>query len=367
MSRILFMILAFLTTVAGPGCRESAADRGPEDKSAGDKGGVTVASGGHVAFRGPISAPACARYGAPVARGTIGGEKLREISGLVASRRHHGTFWAHVDHGKSKARLFAIDAAGRHVATVRLKGVDPIDTEDIAMGPCAAMGPQSKVPCIYLGDVGDNPHKRNHVVVYRVREPTALPPPPLPGARAETVKIGKRDVEHLRFRYPKAPGGQARSQARLEHPNAEAMVVLDDTRIVVFSKRKDGISDVFRVAAAAAGVATAERIGSLDLRVPPGNVEGGSPATAADLSAEGRWLAVRTYARLFVFDLGGALALPADGARGALATAARLEVRAGADQQGESVCWDATGGLWHVSEITAGSADVPLWRIPCAP
>ena len=351
------MIGALLASAAVVCCKETAAD----------KPGAAPANVAQVTAHGPASAPACVRYGAPVARGALGGDRLRELSGLVASRRHRGKFWSHVDHGKSKARIFALSESGAHVATFRLKGVDPIDTEDIAMGPCAAAGARAALPCIYLGDVGDNPHERDHVVVFRVEEPATLPPPPAMGEQIDGRKIGKREVEHLRFRYPKAPGVDAQLRPQVERPNVEAMVVLADTRIVLLSKRKDGISDVFRVTPAAAGVATAERIGSLDLRAPLGNVEGASPTTAADLGGSDRWLAVRTYARLFVFDVGGALALPAAQAARALTAAPRTEIPAGKDSQGESVCWDASGGLWHTSEIPKDAANVPLWRIPCAP
>lgn len=358
MSRIFTIgwpaIACVLFVVCGA-CKETAAS------------GSKVAPGAAVGVTaGAVAPPACARYAEPSEVGRFGAERLRELSGLAASRRHPGLLWGHVDHGKSKARIFAINEKGRHVATYRLKGVDPIDTEDIAIAPCAAAGQRAALPCIYLGDVGDNSHSREQVVVYRVEEPDSLPSPPPPGAKVDGKKIGKRKVEHLRLRYPAAPGVDARRRAQVEHPNVEAMVVLADTRIVLLSKRKDGTSDVFRVAAAATGLTTAERLGSLDLRVPPGNVQAASPTTAADLSADGRWLAMRTYGRLFVFDAGDALTLPAAQAAVALSRAPRTEIKAGVESQGEAVCWDRGEGLWHASEIGKGEPNAPLWRIACA-
>ncbi len=332
--------------------------------------GQPPAQGGGVALPGNAtgtSRPACQRYGAAVESGRITSDKLREISGLAASGLHRGVLWGHNDAGKSKARLFAISTTGRHLSTWKLKGVDPVDTEDVAVAPCAALGPRALYSCIYLGDVGDNEHKRDYVAVYRVQEPHTLPPMAAAGERAPVERFKKKKVTHLRLRYPKASQVSARLRARAERPNSEAMVVLRDTRMVMITKRNDGIARVFRAAPDPAGIALAKPLGTLELRVPPGNADTASPATGADLTADGRWLAVRTYARLFVFDTAGALRAPPAQARAMLARATRIEVKAGYDSQGEAVCWARRGGLWHASESVNKRVNVPLWRIRCAP
>ncbi len=315
----------------------------------------------------PAAAPACRAYSATVERGRVTSEKLRELSGLAASARHSGVLWGHNDAGQAKARLFALSTSGRHLATWKLKGVKPVDTEDIAIAPCAPVGPRARRSCIYLADIGDNEHRRDQLVVYRVAEPAAMPVAVTGAVSVPMVKIKKKKTEHLRFRYPPAPQVSARQRGAEERANAEAMVVLPDTRVVLITKRSDGIARVFRVPPDPAGIAVAERLGDLELRVPPGNNESASKATGADLTPDGRWLAVRTYARLFVYDVGGALASPAESARVALAKATRVEVKAGFDSQGEAVCWGRRGGLWHTSESVNKKVDVPLWHIPCAP
>jgi hypothetical protein len=312
-----------------------------------------------------VTAPACVRYGKAVQRGRLTSARLREISGLAASARHKGVLWGHNDAGKNKARLFAISTTGKHLATWRLKGVKAVDTEDIAVAPCAPVGPRAASSCIYLADVGDNEHKRAFLTVYRVEEPATLPAPAAAGQPVPKERLKKKHTEHLRFEYPPAARFNARQRGAEEHANVEAMVVLPDTRVVLISKRADGIARVYRAPPDPAGIAIAEGLGDLELRVPPGNIESASKATGADLSRDGRWLAVRTYSRLFVFDVGAALAAPAGSARTALARAPRVEIKSGFDSQGEAVCWDPQGGLWHTSESVKKTVNVPLWRIEC--
>jgi hypothetical protein len=205
--------------------------------------------------------------------GTVRDPALREISGIDAGSASPGVWWLHNDSG-NPARLFAIDRRGRTLRTYSLAGVTAVDWEDIAVGP----GPTPGASYLYVGDIGDNGANRSEVQVLRVREPTVSP------GRAVTLD----DVATLRLRYPDGPR------------NAEALVVDPQRRqLYVIEKRQDGRpAGIYR---APAGLpdgsrTTLRRVGALRLGAGLGNA-----VTAADVSADGARLAVRTYGAVLLW------------------------------------------------------------------
>src|SRR5262245_54985724 len=98
---------------------------------------------------------ACAAYDEPRAGRRGQDDAATEISGLVQSRLDPRLLWAHNDDG-GRAELLAIDRTGALRAVVDLGGAEPIDLEDLAIGP----GPGDR-PHIYLGDIGDNTLERD--------------------------------------------------------------------------------------------------------------------------------------------------------------------------------------------------------------
>ena len=103
--------------------------------------------------------------------GALASRDLDEVSGLVASSREDGVFFVNNDSGDS-ARFFAIDRTGKLLATYTYSRNAVVDCEEIARGPCDA--PRDVESCLFIGDVGDNAARRDHVVVYRVREPKVI-------------------------------------------------------------------------------------------------------------------------------------------------------------------------------------------------
>ena len=309
--------------------------------------------------------PVCRRYAMPRKRGLIRSDSLDEISGIAASHTVEDRFWVHNDSGEDKALIFAIDSAGRHHVTYRLKGVEPVDTEDIAIGPCGSPPAEREKPCIYLADIGDNDHERDWAVVYRVEEPSALVGEISSAGQPAKGKFKKRAVARFSFRYPAVQSASAALKRGMEHPNAEAMVVLPDARIVILTKRASGGAGVYRFRPDPTRTVVAEHIGDLNLRLVHADDTTGSPATGADLTDDGQWLVVRTYMTIYVFHVGDSLMAPAAEARQALASAPRSVVKEGFDLQGEAICWDRKAGLWHTSENLHPQVKVPLWRIEC--
>ncbi|MEU8549994.1 hypothetical protein AB0C81_23920 [Streptomyces roseoverticillatus] len=139
----------------------------------------------------PAAGASASASSAPAASGfTIEDPRIKESSGLAASRTHPGVYWTHNDSGDG-AYVYAVDSStGRTVATVTLAGIEPRDVEAISIGPDGD---------IYLGDIGDNFGGRwPEVWIYRFPEPKTLKDTTLTPTRY-TVRYddGPRDAESL--------------------------------------------------------------------------------------------------------------------------------------------------------------------------
>lgn len=166
---------------------------------------------------GPVLAAACAvvlgtavpaaAADAPQREFTIADPRITESSGLAASTVHPGVYWTHND-SDDGPYVYAVDAKGRTVATVTLRGVKPRDVEAISTGP----GGQ-----LYVADTGDNLDGTwPEVWIYRFAEPKDL--------RDQSV-----DVVRYRVRYEDGPR------------DAEALMVHPVTgRAYIASKRQGG-------------------------------------------------------------------------------------------------------------------------------
>ena len=78
--------------------------------------------------------------------GSLENPKIDEASALARSQREPGVLWTLNDDGK--ARLFAIDGAGRDRGDVDLKGADNDDWEDLASFTLAGD------PYLVVADIG---------------------------------------------------------------------------------------------------------------------------------------------------------------------------------------------------------------------
>ncbi|TBR09531.1 MAG: hypothetical protein EPO46_09215 [Lysobacter sp.] len=205
--------------------------------------------------------------------------ELAEISGLAASSRHPGTLWMH-DDGGNPAKLFAVDRNGDRIATFRVEGVPKTDWEDIA---AFQRGGRSY---LLVADTGDNGGLRRTLQLHVFEEP------------AELVNARLRPVWSIVFRWPDGPR------------DVEAVAV-DSARneVLLISKRRQP-PELFRLPLAASPrePVVAERIARLRMPAPLAP-QGGTNArpplaaqvTAADISPDGRRLAVMTYRYLLVY------------------------------------------------------------------
>jgi hypothetical protein len=237
--------------------------------------------------------------------------ELSEGSGIAASRSYPGVLWAHNDSGASV--LVGLDEHGTVVAQVRVPGAQVDDWEDIAVGPCP------RGSCIYIGDIGDNNGTRRQVTIYRVPEPAPS---------ATTTE----PAEAFHARYPDGP------------LDAESLFVTASSEIFVVTKGDPGPIALYRLPALAGGkVLQLERAGA---PAAGGKSNASDRPTAADISADGRWVAVRTsdYVAFFAAK---------DFVAGRWNEAFRADVRELREPQGEGVTFGRDGAVFLLGEGTA--------------
>ena len=92
---------------------------------------------------------------------SIGTHHVPEGSGIVASRAYPGIYWMIADSG-NPANLYAIDSTGATKNIFPVAGATNYDWEDIAIDSNGH---------IWIGDIGDNSQVRSDYVLYRVSEP----------------------------------------------------------------------------------------------------------------------------------------------------------------------------------------------------
>ena len=188
-----------------------------------------------------------------------------ECSGIVASRKHAGIYWVHNDSG-NPAALYAVKEDGELVGEFAV-GATNEDWEDIAIDDEGRL---------YIADVGNNGGKRKQVVVYRVDEP----------GPTKSKEVGRLKVSATwKLEFPATPF------------DCEAMFVHGGYGYLVSKIYFGGQAGVYRFALTEAEKPVVlEKVGSVPVR---------TPVTAADISADGKRLAVLSVAGLNVFEIEG--------------------------------------------------------------
>lgn len=266
------------------------------------------------------SAPVC-RPAGPIVRLP----ELPEASGLAASTTASGRLWAHNDSGEPE--LFAIEQDGRVAGRVSLSGAGVEDWEALASAPCGDR------TCLYVGDIGDNNANRDDVVVYQVPEP-----------RATQGTAGVTGA--FRASYPDGPR------------DAETLLATPDGRLFIVTKGSTGGIALYRfprqqrtgvrVLLELMGVLTEHEVDS-ERRITDGAV-----------SPDGRWVALRTHARLTFYPAAGFL----DGRWNA---ARHVDLSPVGEPQGEAVSFGPADRLFLAGEGGGGSRPGTLAVLSCRP
>src|SRR6266550_166396 len=192
--------------------------------------------------------------------------RIKESSGVVASRRYTNVYWTHNDGGGPKKQvLYAIDREGNTRAFFSVIGATLRDWEDIAIDDGGH---------IYIGDIGNNESKRDTLAVYEIEEPNP---------QAGTGDVSPKHAWNLKF--PKAPF------------DCESLFVWKDYGYVVSKVFDKARAEIFRFPL---------RDTNAPLRlelVATTKIE--SPVTGADISADGTLLGLVAKNGAYVFRIDG--------------------------------------------------------------
>ncbi|MEN8144135.1 MAG: hypothetical protein ABFS14_04215 [Gemmatimonadota bacterium] len=261
-------------------------------------------------------------------------DELAEASGIVRDPLHPGVYWLHNDSGNAPV-LFAVDTLGTVLGSVRLTGALLLDAEDLALGRCDGDW------CLYIGDVGDNFAQRLNVLVHRI----ALPELPSGG---EQIEAGIDETYVLQY-----PGGA---------DDVESLVVDSERReMLLFTKGRRGTSALLaatfdELEAAAGSAVTLRNVGVVPVEIGAGT----SMLTAADISPDGQWLALRSYESLHVFSWAGTEGF--DPARAPETTGLGTPP----EPQGEGIGFAADGRTLYLASEARAGGNQRLSRVNCS-
>jgi hypothetical protein len=193
--------------------------------------------------------------------GRLDREKVVESSGLELADAE-GDLWTHGDGGNT-ARLYKVTPQGDLLQTLDLAPLLNIDWEDLA---------QDDEKRLYIGDFGNNQNKRRNLRIYRLSGPDL------------------KQVDTIRFEYPDQRQFPPRKPAR--NFDCEAFYYYQDS-LYLFTKNRSKSRWVKQyVLPAKPGHHTARLADSLQID---------TWITAADISPDGRQVALLGYGHVYLF------------------------------------------------------------------
>jgi hypothetical protein len=250
----------------------------------------------------------------------------------------------HINDSGDLGRFYVTSRDGGGTRVVTIQGFDPVDVEDMAVGPCG------EATCVVIADVGDNLARRTETELVVIDEELPFSATVTPLAR-------------VRMRYADGP---VDAEAVALHPNGDLFIL---TKTADYTRLEVEPSILYRLpyaewSGAGPGVRTADRWGVLDLSAIASDRFAGSLPTAMDISADGQRLLVLTYLNAFEFytDIGTSPLMPTS------------EMIAGVDyqeiairllEQQESVAYLPSGWGFLYTTESASPQGGPIIRVVC--
>jgi hypothetical protein len=247
---------------------------------------------------------------------------VNEASGVAASRRTGGVLWTHNDSGQPV--LYAFSTDGQLRARIQVAGAEVDDWEDVAVGSC------SSGSCVYIADIGDNKASRRNITIYRVPEPSLN----------DTITAR---AEALSAVYPEGPR------------DAEGIFVGPDGALYVVTKGEGSPISVYRFPQppAPGTVMPLQRVATL-----AGDANKAQRVTDADMSPDGKWVALRTLDAVEFYRADTLL-------RGKPETPMIVDVKSLREPQGEGLGFDRDGTVFLAGESGDGTRGGTLARLSC--
>jgi SLA1 homology domain 1, SHD1 len=250
-------------------------------------------------------------YGLGQTIATLKDIAIDESSGVACSRALDGAFWTHNDSG-GDAQLYLFDRSGRDLGSCRLEGVDAFDWEDMASFV------RDGKNYLLVGDCGNNGLAATIHVLHLVEEPQADLEK---GVRSNTVPV----AQTIFFTFED------------DHRDCEALAVDTNADCIYFAtKQREGGTLVYELPWSKIEPETAipaKRIATLDI----------PPATAMDISPDGRRAVILTYGEAYEYQREGE-----ESWQEAFAKPAR-KIVVPERIQGESICYGRDGKTLYLT------------------
>jgi hypothetical protein len=198
--------------------------------------------------------------------------KLRENSGMAILDPNKVWF---IEDGRNADKIYEVDLNGSLLREFEVKNAKNQDWEDLAADQDGN---------VYIADLGNNQHNRDEFVIYKIPDP-----------RKE--KGDKIDAEEIRFQYPPKKGKQA--DGKPQRHDSEAIFYRAGYLFIITKDRSrpfSGEAFIYKVPARK-GEYQAQLVGSFT----PCSERGICEVTAADISPDGKKIALLGYGMLWVF------------------------------------------------------------------
>jgi hypothetical protein len=191
---------------------------------------------------------------------------LDEASGIARSNSNPNMFWLHEDSG-SGAHVYLYNAKGERQQRYSITGIAARDYEDIAIHTT------SGISTVYLGDIGDNNKSRKNIAIYAFEEPVFT---------GDSLHNQIDNAVTYSLTYPNE-----------EAHNCEAFFMDPVTgNLWLFTKAK-GICKVFTVDLQT-NATILRLVGEINIRF--------QEITAADISANGQHIAIKSYEYVYYWE-----------------------------------------------------------------
>jgi hypothetical protein len=282
--------------------------------------------------------PQACTWGTPTEIGTLDAV-VNESSGMAISRRIPNRSYRVNDSGDS-GRFFTMDLSGRALKIVNVTGFEPLDNEDMAVGPC-----NESMDCIFIGDIGDNSRRRQTLELAVIEERADFP--------SEV-----RAIYRVRMKYPDGPHD---AEALGVHPDGSVYIITKDfTRSQIFRLKRDQWRRNSRNA-----VEVLEPVAVLDwAMLRPSTLAFTRQVTGMDIAPDGKRFLLLNYtdAMEFFVDLSASNQDPTKWKEGKDYKVIRLTTL----EQEEAIAYLPNGrSLLYDTERTPNARSARIMRIDC--
>jgi hypothetical protein len=235
-----------------------------------------------------LSAAPCLQWKNPERLGILD-KRIMESSGIEISGQFQNRIY-HINDSGSKGEFYITDFNGQFQELVSIKNFNPVDTEDMSLGPC---GDET---CLYIADTGDNQRTRKTSTIIAIKEKINFG-----GAAEIALKVN--------LKYPDGKAHDVESMA--VHPNGNLYVITKDYQT---KESQIEVAKVFWLPASelwenSSSLKTFRVLGQIDVGGILGDQGLESLVTSMAISSKGDRFALLTYSAIleFNFDISAGL------------------------------------------------------------